>query len=554
MDGYVTIGTELDTKGFDKEINLLEDKLNDIKATLRMADDDKTLFSTTEIKQMEAEAQKLGRRIDNLREKQAKLDNAGFAKMKNGLENVGKSIQKVTKKVVKWGLAIFSVRSAYMFVRNAINTIAGDDEQLKADIDYMKSALAYTLEPLVRGIVNLAKQLLFYVGYIAKAWTGKNIFENANKSLANANKQAKELKKTTAGFDELNILSEDTSKKTVMPSFDLSAPKDADIPKWVKWIANNGGIVKKIIEGIGIAIASLKLGTLLQTLGLFTSLPLWQLVGGLGLILTGVSLAIKGIIDFLKEPTWQNFLTILEGISLTVAGIAVLLGGWVVALVALGVAIVTYVIKNWDKIREILGKVGSWIYDHVIKPVGDFFSGLWEGVKNSFIGVWNFIKDAFSKGGQIFNGLKEGIVNVFITVVNSIISGINKIIRVPFDLINGLLNKIRNTSILGFKPFEGLWRENPLPVPQIPTIKLAKGAIANRPGRGIPTTGGGARWAEAGQEAYLPLTDEQVMSTLGKKIGENVTIQAVIPVYAYNRQVDKQIRIIKAEDDFAFNR
>ena len=75
-------------------------------------------------------------------------------------------------------------------------TLTAQIEQLKADLDYMKNVLAYMLEPVVMAIVNLMKELMFYVGYIAKAWTGKNIFENANKSLANANKQAKELQKT----------------------------------------------------------------------------------------------------------------------------------------------------------------------------------------------------------------------------------------------------------------------------------------------------------------------------------------------------------------------
>ena len=53
MDGYVTIGTNLDTKTFDKEIEILKNKLNDIEATLQMASEDKTLFSTSEIKEMD---------------------------------------------------------------------------------------------------------------------------------------------------------------------------------------------------------------------------------------------------------------------------------------------------------------------------------------------------------------------------------------------------------------------------------------------------------------------------------------------------------------------
>lgn len=45
----------------------------------------------------------------------------------------------------------------------------------------------------------------------------------------------------------------------------------------------------------------------------------------------------------------------------------------------------------------------------------------------------------------------------------------------PFNKINGMLNSIRDISILGVEPFKGLWEKNPLSVPQIP--KLAKGAV-----------------------------------------------------------------------------
>ena len=58
-DGTIVIGTEFDSKNYDKEIALLTEKLNDIKSSLEMASDDKTLFSTHEIQEMEAEAEKL---------------------------------------------------------------------------------------------------------------------------------------------------------------------------------------------------------------------------------------------------------------------------------------------------------------------------------------------------------------------------------------------------------------------------------------------------------------------------------------------------------------
>ena len=82
--------------------------------------------------------------------------------------------------------------------------------------------------------------------------------------------------------------------------------------------------------------------------------------------------------------------------------------------------------------------------------------------------------------------------------------------------------------------------------------KLAMGGIVNMPGRGIPY--GGATIAERGAEAILPLTDSQQMELLGEAIGKFVTINATIPVYAYNRQVDRQIQKIQNQQDMVMNR
>ena len=60
---------------------------------------------------------------------------------------------------------------------------------------------------------------------------------------------------------------------------------------------------------------------------------------------------------------------------------------------------------------------------------------------------------------------------MFKTIVNGIIGGINKVVKIPFDGIKAALNKIRNVSIAGKKPFKGLIPT--IKVPQIP--KLATG-------------------------------------------------------------------------------
>ncbi|MDE8276030.1 hypothetical protein PT159_08870, partial [Erysipelothrix rhusiopathiae] len=80
------------------------------------------------------------------------------------------------------------------------------------------------------------------------------------------------------------------------------------------------------------------------------------------------------------------------------------------------------------------------------------------------------ILKVFNTGGKVFDGIKAGIVNAFSAIVNALIGGINKIIALPFNSINGILNGIKNISILGAKPFSGFWDYNPLPVPQIPKL------------------------------------------------------------------------------------
>ena len=186
--------------------------------------------------------------------------------------------------------------------------------------------------------------------------------------------------------------------------------------------------------------------------------------------------------------------------------------------------------NTWDGIKNVFSTVGNWFHDKVISPVGDFFSGMWgklkKGAKDAWAGIkdvfstvanffgdifskaWKKVKDIFSTGGKIFDGIKDGIVNAFKTIVNAIITGINKVVALPFKGINWALNKIKNIEILGLKPFD--WIDT-ISVPQIP--KLAKGGITN--GATLAEIG------EAGREMVLPLeANTQWMDLLAEKINQ----------------------------------
>ena len=62
----------------------------------------------------------------------------------------------------------------------------------------------------------------------------------------------------------------------------------------------------------------------------------------------------------------------------------------------------------------------------------------------------------------------------FKSVVNQLITGINKVIKIPFEGINTVLTKIKNIEIFGYEPFSGI---GTISIPKIPT--LADGGIVN---------------------------------------------------------------------------
>ena len=161
----------------------------------------------------------------------------------------------------------------------------------------------------------------------------------------------------------------------------------------------------------------------------------------------------------------------------------------------------------WNSIVGIFSKVSGWFTDNIATPIKNIFSNIWNAMKNGasnawegiksvfskvtdwfkniFSKAWQAVKNVFSTGGKIFDGIKDGIVNAFKTVVNAIISGINKVIKVPFDGINWALEKIRGINILGVEPFGWISTIN---TPQIPELEkggvLKKGQVGLLEGKG----------------------------------------------------------------------
>lgn len=143
---------------------------------------------------------------------------------------------------------------------------------------------------------------------------------------------------------------------------------------------------------------------------------------------------------------------------------------------------------GWKGVTNVWNSAKDWFSNNVTKPIKGFFNGMWESIKSSTKNAWDWILGLFTKGGRIFDGVVGSVADVFRNIVNAIIRGINAVIAIPFNKINGILNSFRNISILGVKPFDQLFGQNPLPVPKIPQLErggiLKKGQVGLLEGKG----------------------------------------------------------------------
>lgn len=211
-------------------------------------------------------------------------------------------------------------------------------------------------------------------------------------------------------------------------------------------------------------------------------------IDGLCGIIGGIIDALSGVMDFITgvftgdwSKAWEGLKTFLGGIIDAVASLFTGLFNTIGAIFK----------GAWDIIVSIWSVVSTWFNNAVIKPLANLFNGIWNtmkngaqnawnGIKNIFSSVatffknifsnaWNGVKNIFSSGGRIFSGIKDGIFTAFRSVVNTLIAGINKVVSIPFNAINGALKTVRDISFLGIEPFKGLIKL--VNVPQIPSLE-----------------------------------------------------------------------------------
>ena len=608
MDGWVTVGTKLDTKDFDAQIKEVQYELQQIEYELSKKKELK--LDSRAVAEYEAKAEKLNNKLLDLRTRQEDLNKVDLSKAKQNIESIGNSTSKVIKKIGKWALAIFSVRSAYMFVRQATTTLSNENEQLANDITNISSALANTMLPVIKTVINWIKTLMSYINYIWKAWFGKDLFKSSADNLKSGASSAEKIKKSLAGFDEINIVSDNSSSGSSggvsSGEFNdvISSSKLKDLPKWVKVIAQNKEAVLAVLAGITAFAIGTKIvrgiNAIMGTAGGLAG------AGGSGLL--GLSSALKYLIAL--GVITISVVVIIDSIK-KIKEATDEINNLAKAEVNSSKKFVDSQNERNKSLQEkfkqgefnaeqekqyidllLFETESNYNLIDSIKEQKTWYGAL-TGANEDLTEAMKIHQDQGDKLIETLDEMyKKGLLNETQTkkYTELLKKQIDKLHENNYTLsrnseeydknkqkINELKQKLKDITGENYETtlevkaktssakntlsnfFKGLGSSvvstifgTPLTSLLGKIAKLRTGGVINMPGRGVMV--GSAIGGEAGPEGVIPLTNSQMMAQLGEAIGKYVNINATVPVYVGNRQIAREIKKISADNDFAFNR
>jgi hypothetical protein len=529
--------------------------------------------ATAEIDKQSPKIEKVYSKLDKIKTKQtenntkiqqfkSKIESIKANNIKSSIDGIGKSITGQISKIGKMAMAVVGIRTAWSAVRSAVNLVSQYNPQISADLQYMAYCIANIVAPAVQWLTRLLYTALSYINAIMQAWFGINIFANSSakafkkmqSSAGGTAKSAKEIQKSLQGFDEMNVLSDNSNDSSggsgiATPSMDLSNMQ-GEIPEWLKWIIDNKDLILSVISGITVGLLAWKLG-----LDGIKAL-------GIGVLISGIVYTIQSLISYLNDGSWENFGKIIQGIGVALLGLAIVIGSVPLAVAGAITLIVGTIVKYWEQIKAFLQNGIDWltgksdwvhemfgdtigniydmfvnslqnllnlfdsiftmvkgIFDGFIMFIKGVFTGDWkmalegikkiftsicEGIKGVFFAVWNQIKNVVATVGKTVGNI---IANTFKAVVNGVLRAIESILNFPIKSINRLIGVINNVPGINL----GYLSTFNLP-------RLAKGGIISQPTQAII--------GEAGKEAVVPLENnmewlDMLADKLASKIGGN---------------------------------
>ena len=282
--------------------------------------------------------------------------------------------------------ALEVIVAAFILVIDAVSTAIG---WIKAFFSIFSggSKAADTTKSVAKNVTDTTKGFKSLGGGVS----------DLNKGLNGATKAAKELRKQTMGFDELNVVTDQTAASSSGGSGasaggggggiggveipDLSSLTNFEMPT-LDTFKSDLDEAKEKVQAILVLAGSIALAFAgWKVLDIITNpainlMNTFQKIGGYILIAAGAILAAQGYSDaWVNGIDWGNFALTIGGLAVAITGVGLAFGTTMAALVAAGagIALVALAIKdvvtNGDNLRNTLTLVagllatlaGSWI-------------------------------------------------------------------------------------------------------------------------------------------------------------------------------------------------
>lgn len=263
---------------------------------------------------------------------------------------------------------------------------------------------------------------------------------------------------------------------------------ETGIPTVINLVSDLAGFFadhQAIIEAFGVALLSA-----------FAAGKIAVLAKSIGRSISTITLYGKGLVALMTGSGG-----IIGGIKAIATAVGP--GGIFIAAVTACIAVGVLLYKNWDKIKEVAGKVWDWIKNKTItfandignklRNLGTKISTIWDNIKSTAYQKWNAI---WSTIRSLVERIKNGIVEKFTSAKNKVVDifgGIKDTIRNILNKVIGIVNGAIGTVNSAIGGIESAFSFGPWKVPtpfgsrtigftasfpRVPTVPyLAKGAV-----------------------------------------------------------------------------
>jgi archaellum component FlaC len=247
----------------------LINKINDLKATLVLAEQDPKLFSKSEVLEMRVEVEKLEKQLGRL---QAPVKQTG--------STINKAFSNGVKSLKRFAFSLFAVRSAFSLVSRSMREYLATNDEANAKYQLATNIIGQTLAPVMGKLLDIIQYVTIGFALLIKMFTGFDILSKVTtKNINKTTKATKDLNKELTSMDEITNLSGKNTGTGLDLTADLKALDDFnkkvgdvqklfddwDISSFVNklkdlydWIVKNSDALLQFAKDLAIAFATFK--------------------------------------------------------------------------------------------------------------------------------------------------------------------------------------------------------------------------------------------------------------------------------------------------------